>query len=113
MLETAFNLTQSEVKLVENVLNRDHIQINHMILNQGEALPEHYANSNVYMVVLKGNLNLTLEEETARDYTAGHLVEIPFNLKMNVRNISQPTLELMVIKAPHPDKYPGEQGKSV
>ncbi len=113
MLETVFNLTRSEDKVIENVLSRDHVQINHMILYKGQALPEHYANANVYMVVLKGRLNLTLEEEESRDYVVGHLIEIPYNLKMNVRNLSEAVLELLVIKAPHPDQYPKSPGTSV
>lgn len=73
-----------------------------MVFNQGEGLPEHFSNSNVYMTVIRGRLSIGLDEQEVHQYDAGTLLKIPFRSKMNVRNLHEDTLELIVVKAPAP-----------
>lgn len=76
-----------------------------MLFDQGEGLPGHYSNSNLYMTVLKGSLSITLDEQDTHVYPAGSLLKIPFHVKMNVRNEYEAQLELIVIKAPAVRNY--------
>ena len=39
-------------KLLMRIVADENVNINHMILGNGECLPEHYSNSNVYMSVV-------------------------------------------------------------
>jgi quercetin dioxygenase-like cupin family protein len=83
----------------------DNVNYIHMVFGKGEGLPEHYSNSNVYMNVIRGTLTIGLGDQEAHDYEKGTLLEIPYNIKMNVGNSHEQTLELIVVKAPAPKNY--------
>lgn len=102
MIETVFHLTQADQKTIERVAADENIHYMHMILPQGDRLPEHDANANVYMTVVRGTLTIALAGEPAREYPAGTLLRIPVRTHMNVVNAHPETLELIVVKAPAP-----------
>jgi len=102
MLETIYQLTQTPAKLIEKVVDDQHVAINHMILPAGDALPEHSTNSHVYMIVTKGEITLSLSDQPAHVYQSGTIINIPFDLKMNAINQRDQTTELVVVKSPHP-----------
>lgn len=102
MVEKQVLYTLSQEKVIERLIEDDHVGINHMILRRSEALPEHHANSNVYMIVARGEVTLALDEQEPHAYPAGSIVLIPFQTKMNVSNQKEDTLELFVVKAPSP-----------
>lgn len=102
MVEKQYMFTQSEGKVIERVIEDDNAAVNHMILRQTEALPEHYSNSNVYMIVVRGSVTLKLDEQEGHTYPAGSIITIPIKTKMNVSNESEEVLEIFVVKAPGP-----------
>ena len=102
MIEQVFNLARGDKKTIEQVVMDENLHYMHMILNKGEALPEHYSNSNVYMAVLRGTLAIGLGEQEPHAYPVGSLLKIPFNTKMNVGNRDEEVLEITVVKAPAP-----------
>jgi len=104
MIEQVFQLAIGNEKNVEKVIQDDNIHYIHMIFNIEEGLPEHFSNSNVYMTVVRGKLSIGLNDEEIHVYESGTLLKIPINTKMNVRNLHEPTLELIVVKAPAPGK---------
>ena len=97
MIEREYKLTKTNEKIIEKILFDENLHYLHMVLNKDEALPEHFTNSNVYMTVIRGKLSIGLDE-----YEAGTMLKIPFQTKMNVRNLHFETLELIVVKAPAP-----------
>lgn len=105
MIEKKFQYTQSNQKTIEKIILDDNVNINHMILPKGEGLPEHFSNSNVYMIVAKGTVSLELDDQERHDYPAGSILNIPYNTKMNVRNYNGEDVELFVVKSPAPHKY--------
>lgn len=102
MVEQVFKLAQGNDKAVERVIFDENVHYLHMVFNKDEGLPEHFSNSNVYMTVLRGRLSIGLNEQEIHEYDAGTLLKIPFQTKMNVRNLHSETLELIVVKAPTP-----------
>lgn len=102
MIEKQVTYTISQEKVIERIVEDDNVAINHMILNKTEALPEHYSNSNVYMIVARGEVTLALSEQEPHAYPSGSIMLIPYKTKMNVSNQSDETLELFVVKAPSP-----------
>ncbi len=96
--------TQKDAKCVEQIVNRDEVQINHIVLPQGERLPEHYSNSNVHLIIVRGMLSITLEGEK-HQFSAGNILSVPYHTKMDIRNEHAEVLEFFVVKAPHPEKY--------
>lgn len=102
MVEKQVLYTLSQEKVIERLIEDDHVGINHMILRRYEALPEHHANSKVYMIVARGEVTLALDDQEPHAYPAGSIVLIPFQTKMNVSNQKADALELFVVKAPSP-----------
>lgn len=102
MVEQVFHLYQGKEKNVEKVIQDENIHYIHMNFNQGEGLPIHDSNAPVYMTVVQGILSIGLNEQEVKKYPAGSLLKIPFQTKMNVKNLDQELLELIVIKAPAP-----------
>lgn len=102
MVEKIFKLSRGNEKAVERVVFDENVHYLHMVFNKGEGLPEHMSNSNVYMTVIRGRLSIGLDDQDIHEYEAGTLLKIPFQTKMNVKNLNDDTLELIVVKAPAP-----------
>lgn len=102
MIEKPYVFNNSEVKLVEKIIEDDHVAVNHMILAKNDRLPEHFANSHVYMIIVRGTMTLQLNEDAPHHYPAGNIVNIPYQTKMNVSNQQEDLLEFFVVKAPSP-----------
>lgn len=99
-----YRFQNSETKLIEQIVNADEVQINHIVLPPGEKVPEHYSNSNVYLVIVRGSMTFTLEGKREK-YSQGEVVAIPYRTRMLIENRDGETLEFFVVKAPHPEKY--------
>ncbi|MBW6465892.1 MAG: cupin domain-containing protein [Brevefilum sp.] len=106
MIEQIFPLARGPERTVEKVIQDDNLDYIHMLFNKDEGLPVHYSNSNVYMTVLQGTLTIGLNDQEDHHYLAHTLLQIPYKVKMNVRNTHDEVLELLVIKAPAPKNYP-------
>ncbi|MDL2248399.1 cupin domain-containing protein [Tyzzerella sp. OttesenSCG-928-J15] len=104
-MEKVYSFKQSEDKLIEKILDDDVVMINHMILNQGEALPQHDSNSNVYMIIVHGTVTAQLGENLAKRYEQGNILNIPGRIKMNISNGDAEQAEFFVVKAPSPRLY--------
>jgi quercetin dioxygenase-like cupin family protein len=102
MIEQMYPLAKGNEKAVEKVVFDENVHYLHMVFPQNEGLPEHFSNSNVYITVLRGTLSIRLGDQEVHEYTAGTLLKIPFQTKMNVRNLHGDVLELIVVKAPAP-----------
>ena len=102
MVEQIFKLSRGNEKAVEKVIFDDNLHYLHMVFNKTEGLPEHFSNSNVYMTVIRGILSIGLNDQEIHEYEAGTLLKIPFQTKMNVKNLHEETLELIIVKAPAP-----------
>lgn len=102
MVEQIFKLSRENEKAVEKVIFDDNLHYLHMVFNKEEGLPEHFTNSNVYMTVIRGKLSIGLNDQEIHEYEAGTLLKIPYQTKMNVKNLHEETLELIIVKAPAP-----------
>ncbi|MCE5236702.1 MAG: cupin domain-containing protein [Clostridiaceae bacterium] len=102
MIEQIYKLSTGNEKAIERILLEDAIHYLHMVLPEGEGLPVHDTNATVYMTVVRGRLNIALNDQAPNEYEAGTMIKIPFQTKMHVRNLYPDTLELIVVKAPGP-----------
>lgn len=102
MIEQIFKLSTGNEKAVEKVVFDENVHYLHMVFNKDEGLPEHFSNSNVYMTVIRGRLSIGLNDQEIHEYESGTMLKIPYQTKMNVRNVHPETLELIVVKAPAP-----------
>lgn len=104
MKPKVYHFSSSKEKLIEQIVDQEEVQINHIILPSGEKVPEHYSNSNVYLTIVKGEMSLFLEGEKTK-HPLGSIVQVPYHTKMLIENEGEESLEFFVIKAPHPQKY--------
>lgn len=108
MLEKVYKYQKLNEKIIEKIVDDENMALNHMILTKDTGLPEHYSNSNVYMIIISGTMTLKLGEEEAKKYQGGDIINIPYNIKMNVNNFDDAILEFFVVKSPNPRNYRGE-----
>lgn len=102
MIEKNFSFTRTDEKIVELIVDEDRVAINHMVLPQGEALPEHKANAHVHLIVVRGLLTLKLAGRMAQKYPAGSIIALPYGIRMHPQNRDDRVLEFFVIKVPSP-----------
>lgn len=108
MIEKNYKYLLTNEKVIEKIVDDENIHLNHMVLVKGTGLPEHYSNSNVYMVIVRGTMTIKLNDEEANNYTVGDILNIPYNTKMNVNNFHEDVLEFFVFKTPNPKNYKGD-----
>jgi len=102
MIEKVFNFSTKNDTMVEKVIMDENLHFMHMVFNENEGLPQHNANGNLYMTVVRGILSIGLDEQEIHEYAAGSILNIPIKTKMNVKNLHSETLELFVVKSPAP-----------
>jgi quercetin dioxygenase-like cupin family protein len=106
MIEKVYNVTVTNDKTVERIVDDEHVNINHMVLIKDTGLPVHVSNSNVYMVIVRGTMTIALDDEPANLHREGEILAIPFNTKMEVTNKHEAVLEFYVLKSPNPKDMP-------
>ena len=105
MIEKIYKYAITDSKTIERIVDDEHSAINHMVLNKGEALPIHDSNSHVYLVIVRGKLSITLAEQDTHVYEGGNIVNVPYGVRMFIRNEEEPVLEFFVLKAPNPREF--------
>ncbi len=105
MLEKIYRFVNSQDKLIEKIVDDENLALNHVICNLGEGLPEHFSNSNVYLVIMKGILTIKLDEQEPAKYGQGNVVNIPYHVRMNINNFDDDILEFFIVKSPNPNNY--------
>lgn len=98
MIEQAFRYTADDVKTMEQVVKEENLNLNHIVLPQGESFPKHTANATVYMTVMRGELSIVLGEQDAHTYRRGDVLKIPQGTVMQGFNHREETLELWIVK---------------
>lgn len=105
MLEKIFDYSVLDTKNIERIVDDENVNINHIVLTKDTGLPEHYSNSNVYLIVVRGTMSIKLGDQETQRYTKGKILNIPYNVKMNINNFDEKILEFFVLKSPNPRDY--------
>lgn len=107
MIETVHQFSPAGVALaMEKVVDDERVNINHIVVPPGEAVPTHASNSYVHQIIVRGTLSLSLEDGEFNHYGSGTIVFVPFNQRMVIQNQGSETLEFFVVKAPNPRDMP-------
>lgn len=106
MIEKVHQFSRIDSGVMEKIIDEDHVNINHIIVAPGAAVPVHVANSHVHQIVIRGTLSLSLEDGPEHNYPAGNILAVPFNTKMAIRNGGIEPLEFFVVKSPNPRSMP-------
>lgn len=100
MVEKFYFVSQCNSKTVETLISDDNVDINHIILPYKESLPTHTANSNVYMIILRGGVSIKLNDQEEHTYQAGYIVNIPIGTQMKLYNKDLKCAEFFIVKSP-------------
>jgi quercetin dioxygenase-like cupin family protein len=106
MIEKQFQYSVTEAKTMEKVIDEETVMVNHIVVPAGDSVHTHISNSNIFQIIVRGTLSLSLEDGPFADYPKGTIVSVPFNQKMSIQNHGQDTLEFFVVKAPNPKNMP-------
>lgn len=85
------------------LVDQRHLLIMQIALKPGQFVPEHNANSNVHILVLKGTVDVTLNMTTTT-LKEGDLFAIGYQTPMSIRNVSDQNATFLVIKTPNPSE---------
>jgi quercetin dioxygenase-like cupin family protein len=72
-------------------------------LKPGQQVPQHNANSNVHLLIVEGQVIVTL---AGKDIVAakGDLLPVAFKTLMSVRNASKENASFLIVKTPNPSE---------
>lgn len=85
------------------LVNEKHMLVMQIALKPGQQVPLHKANSNVHLLVLEGDVIVTLD---GQDVPAprGTLLPVAFQTPMTIRNDTDSNASFLVLKTPNPSE---------
>ena len=83
------------------VTDEKYVQIMQIALKPNQNVPQHKANSNVNLLVLKGIISINLDG-IDHHIEKGDLLPVKFQTTMNIKNAGQEDATFLVIKTPNP-----------
>lgn len=83
------------------LVDQKHLLMMQIALKPGQSVPEHNANSNVHLLVLKGTVNVDLKKGSTT-LKEGDLVAVEYQTPMSIKNIGNENATFLVIKTPNP-----------
>jgi quercetin dioxygenase-like cupin family protein len=90
---------ESEAMGKRFLVMRDDLRIVQVALKAGQSVPGHATDGNVNILVLKGELNISVSDKTETT-TEGCFIGIPADTLMQVRNDSANDATFLIIKTP-------------
>lgn len=85
------------------LINEKHLLVMQIALKPGQHVPEHSANSNVHLLVIEGQVIVTLagQENTA---AKGSLLPVAYKTRMSIHNTTDKNASFLVFKTPNPSE---------
>lgn len=103
MAAKLFNYSLEQKDLFENILKDENIMLNHVVIESGKFFPKHPTDAHVYIIIVKGELSVTLNDDTKNIYKKGDVVEVEKGIESELGNESDDFTEAFVIKIGHED----------
>ena len=85
------------------LVDETHLLVMQVALQPGQQVPPHNANSNVHLLIVEGQVIVTLDgKDTAA--AKGVLLPIAIRTPMSIRNDSQENASFLIFKSPNPSE---------
>jgi len=85
------------------LVDEKHLFVMQIALKPGQQVPQHSANSNVHLLIIEGEIIVTLDgKDTVA--TKGDLLPVTFKTLMSVRNASKENASFLNIRSPNPSE---------
>ncbi len=85
------------------LVDEKHLFVMQVALKPGQQVPQHNANSNVYLLIVEGEVIVTLDGKDTIA-TKGDLLPVSFKTLMSVRNASKENASFLNIRSPNPSE---------
>jgi quercetin dioxygenase-like cupin family protein len=97
---------QDEKMGSRKLVDEKYLQLMQAALKPGQSVPQHNANSNVHILVVRGEVVINLDgtDVLARE---GSLVPVIHKTAMNIKNKSDRDASFLIIKTPNPSELVG------
>ncbi|NLE91398.1 MAG: hypothetical protein GX598_02485 [Elusimicrobia bacterium] len=92
---------QAEGMGKRKLVDEKHLLVMQIALRAGQAVPQHNANSNVHLLVLSGEVTVTIDND-GHMLKQGDLLAVAFKSAMSIKNIGAQEATFLVIKTPNP-----------
>lgn len=85
------------------LLDEKHILVMQIALKPGQKVPLHNANSNVHLLILEGQVVVTLDGKDT-GAVRGDIVPVAYKTPMAIRNDAGENATFLVLKTPNPSE---------
>jgi len=85
------------------VVDEKYLLVMQMALKPGQSVPQHNANSNVHLLVVRGNLKINLDG-TDNEVKEGALLPVAYQTSMIIKNVGDDNATFLVFKTPNPSE---------
>lgn len=86
-----------------DVINQPYLQIMQAALKPGQMVPQHNANSNVHLLVIRGQIVVDLAGKEI-SLKEGDILPVAYQTSMHIDNNSKENASFLIIKAPNPSE---------
>ncbi|MDP8262361.1 MAG: cupin domain-containing protein [Candidatus Ancaeobacter aquaticus] len=83
------------------VVDEKHLLVMQIAVKPGQVVPPHNANSNVHLLVMRGDLTVNLDGTDSK-VKEGDLLPVAYQTPMTVRNSGNDDATFLVFKTPNP-----------
>lgn len=97
-MEKVYQYTITDQEIFENVFRDAKLLMNHVVVPPGKVFPQHPTDAIVYALIIRGELSVAVENNAAKTFGAGQLVNIPKGINTELGNRGDEPLELFVVK---------------
>lgn len=97
-MEKVYKYTITDNEIMENIFKDEKLLMNHVVIPPGKVFPKHPTDAIVYVLIIRGELSVAIENNAIKTYKAGQLVNIPKGLNTELGNRGKEALELFVVK---------------
>jgi len=85
------------------LVDEKHLLVMQVALKPGQQVPQHNANSNVHLLIIEGEIIVTLDGKDTIA-TKGDLLPVTFKTLMSLRNASKENASFLNIRSPNPSE---------
>lgn len=90
------------------VVDEKHLLVMQIALKPGQNVPQHNANSNVHLLVVRGDLAVNLDG-VDNQVKEGDLLPVAYQTPMIIKNIGSIDATFLVFKTPNPSEMQKEK----
>lgn len=97
-MEKVYHYTITDQEIFENIFKDEKLLMNHVVVPPNKVFPKHPTDAVVYVLIIRGELSITIEDHETKTYKVGQLVNIPKGVNSVLGNRGEDLLELFIVK---------------